>query len=58
MPLVEVDEYLYNKIKNGCKLQNRYTYDKFGYIYNNELIAIYIVDPNDKMVVKPKKVLI
>ena len=58
MPLIEVDEYLYNKIKNGCKLQNRYTYDKFGYIYNNELIAIYIVDPNDKMVVKPKKVLI
>ena len=58
MPLVEVDEYLYNKIKNGCKLQNRYAYDKFGYIYNNELIAIYIVDPNDKMVVKPKKVLI
>ena len=39
MPLVEVDEYLYNKIKNGCKLQNRYTYDKFGYIYNNENIG-------------------
>lgn len=56
IPMIEVDEFLYNKIKNGSKLQNRYSYEKFGYIYNNELIAIYIVDPNDKNIVKPKKV--
>lgn len=56
LPMVEVDEFLYNKIKNGCKLENRYTYEKFCYIYNNEVVAIYIVD-DDKSKVKPFKVL-
>ena len=58
LPKVEADEYLFNKIKNGSKLQNRYNYDEFAFIYNNELIAIYIKDPNDEAKVKPKKVLI
>ena len=58
LPKVEVDDYLFNKIKNGSKLQNRYNYDEFAFIYNNELIAIYIKDPKDFTKVKPKKVLI
>lgn len=58
LPMIEVDEFLYNKIKNGSKLQNRYPYDKFCYIYKNELVAIYMIDPKDKNMVKPKKVLI
>lgn len=58
LPKVEADEYLFNKIKNGSKLQNRYNYDEFAFIYNNELIAIYIEDPKDSSKIKPKKVLI
>lgn len=58
LPKVQVDDYLLNKIKNGSKLENRYNYDKFAFIYNNDLIAIYVVDPKDNKKVKPKKVLI
>lgn len=58
LPKVKVDNYLFNKIKNGSKLQNRYNYDKFAFVHNNELIAIYIKDPNDSNKIKPKKVLI
>lgn len=58
IPKIEVDEFLYNKIKNGQKLENRYTYSKLAFIYNNKLIAIYIVDPNDKEKIKPKTVFI
>ena len=58
LPKAEADEYLFNKIKNGSKLQNRYNYDEFAFIYNNELIAIYIEDPKDSSKIKPKKVLI
>ena len=58
LPKIEVDDYLFNKIKNGSKLQNRYNYDEFAFIFNNELIAIYIKDPKDFTKVKPKKVLI
>ena len=54
IPKIEVDDFLYNKIKNGQKLENRYTYPKFAFIYNNKLIAIYIVDPNDNKKIKPK----
>ncbi|MBP3635040.1 MAG: tRNA pseudouridine(55) synthase TruB [Bacilli bacterium] len=58
LPKIEVDDYLFNKIKNGSKLQNRYNYDKFAFIYNSKLIAIYIKDPKNLNKVKPKRVLI
>lgn len=58
LPMIEVDNFLYNKVKNGSKLENRYEFDKFCFIYDNEVIAIYIVDQNDRKIVKPKKVLI
>lgn len=58
IPMVEVDEFLYKKIIHGSKLQNRYEYEKIGFVYNGKLIAIYIVDNNDKTKIKPKKVLI
>lgn len=58
LPLVDVDESLYNKIKNGSKLPNKYSYDRFGFIYDNKLVAIYKVDENDNELVKPDKVLL
>lgn len=58
LPKVEVDDYLFNKIKNGSKLQDRYNYDKFMFNYKGELVAIYIKDPNNEGKIKPKKVLI
>lgn len=58
LPKVEVDDYLFKRISNGNKLENRYNYSKFAYVYNNKLIAIYIVDPNDNTKVKPKTVFI
>ena len=56
LPIIEVDDYLYNRIKNGNKLENRYNYPKFAFFYNKKLIAIYIIDPNDSNIIKPKTV--
>ena len=58
IPTIEVDDFLHNKISHGSKLENRYEYDKIGFVYEDKLIAIYIVDPNDKSKIKPKKVLL
>lgn len=58
LPKVEVDIYLFNKIKNGSKLENKYNYDKFMFTYKGELVAIYIKDSNNEGRIKPKKVLI
>lgn len=56
-PMVEVDDYLENKIKNGRILENRYEYDKFVYINKNkEVLAIYEKYEQDKTKVKPFKV--
>lgn len=56
IPLIEVDDELLNKIKNGQKLLNIYNYDKLGFTYNNELISIYITDEKDNSKIKPKNV--
>ncbi len=56
IPKIDVDEFLYNKIKNGQKLENRYNYDKLAFIHNNKLIAIYVIDLNDKNKIRPKTV--
>ena len=58
IPQIEVDDFLYNKIKNGQKLENRYNLPKFAFTYHNKLIAIYIVDPSDQNKIKPKTVFI
>ena len=57
IPKIEVDEYLYNRIINGNKLENRYNSEKISFTYQNKLIAIYITDPGDLKKVKPKHVL-
>lgn len=56
LPKIEVNEFLYNKIKNGSKLENRYSYLKLAFTYNGNLIGIYIVDPNDSKKIKPKHI--
>ncbi len=58
IPKIEVDEYLYNRIKNGNKLENRYPHEKIAFIYNDKLIGIYTVDNNDKAKIKPKNIFI
>ena len=58
LPIIEVDEYLYNRIKNGNKLENIYNYSKFAFFYQNKLIAIYITDPSDSKIVRPKTVFV
>lgn len=54
LPKVEVDESLLKKIKNGVKLENNFGYDKFCFVYDNEVIAIY---QSNGLLVKPVKVL-
>ena len=56
LPIVEADEYLFNRIKHGNKLENRYNYQKLAFFYQNKLIAIYITDPGDSKIIKPKTV--
>lgn len=56
-PMVEVDDYIENKIRNGRILENRYEYEKFVYINKNkEVLAIYEVYDKDNTKVKPFKV--
>ncbi|MBQ7104896.1 MAG: tRNA pseudouridine(55) synthase TruB [Bacilli bacterium] len=56
-PMVEVDEYIENKIRNGRILENRYKDDKIIFINKNkEVLALYEVYSQDKTKVKPTKV--
>ena len=56
LPMIEIDEYLYKKVSNGCKLNNIYDYEKFCFIYKDKVVAIYIIDNKNKNIVKPSKV--
>lgn len=56
-PMVEVDDYIENKVRNGRILENRYEYEKFVYINKNkDVLAIYEVYDKDNTKVKPFKV--
>ena len=54
--IVDVDETLRLKIKNGSILQNRYDNDIVAFKYNNALIAIYKVYEKDISKLKPWKI--
>ena len=58
IPIINVDEILYNKIKNGQKLKNIYDETKIAFMYNDKLIGIYIVDSNDIDKIKPKSIFV
>lgn len=56
--IVDVDDYLENKISHGAVLRNLYDKDLIAYRNkNNEIIAIYKVYEKDNTKVKPVKVL-
>ena len=54
---IEVDDFLYSKIKNGSILENRYNTDIVAFIKDNELVAIYKEYDKDKSKMKPWKML-
>ena len=52
---VFVDEFLFNKIRNGQILENRYKSDLVMFIYNDKLLAIYKIYDRDNSKMKPYK---
>lgn len=55
--IIDVDEVLYNKIKNGSLLKNKYNTDKVVFRYNGNFISIYKEYDKDKNLIKPWKML-
>lgn len=56
-PMIEVDEYIENKIRNGRILENRYEENKIIFINKNkEVLAFYEPYEKDKTKIKPVKV--
>ena len=56
MPIVEVDDDLYDKIKNGSILENTYDEDEIIFAKDNEPVAIYKKYEKDIKKIKPRKV--
>lgn len=57
IPKIEIkDEVLYNKIKNGNKIENIYKKEKIAFISNDEILAIYIKDIKNDKILQPKNV--
>ena len=56
LPKIDITEDIYKRVINGNKLNNIYSYDRFCFIKDNKLIAIYKIDENNKELVKPEKV--
>ena len=52
---IDVDDSLYNKITNGCIIDNIYDSDIVVFKYNNKVIAIYKEYIKDKNKIKPFK---
>lgn len=55
LPIFEIDEYLYDKIKNGSILENRYNEDAILFTKNHEPVAIYKKYVKDNTKIKPWK---
>lgn len=53
IPIIKIDEKMYKKISNGMKVDNVYNYEKVAFMYNNEIIAIYVKENN---ILRAKKV--
>ena len=49
LPIVEVPDNIYKKVINGNKIDNNYDYDKFIFVKDNNLIAIYMIDENSTL---------
>ena len=57
IPMYEVSDDLLNKVLNGNKIPNIYNEKRLGFTKNNELLAIYIEDDENKDIFRPEKVL-
>lgn len=55
LPIFEIDEYLYDKIKNGSILENRYNEDAILFTKDYEPVAIYKKYVKDNTKIKPWK---
>ena len=56
--VVEVDDFIKNKILNGRILENRYNSDKIAFIDNNKtLLALYKPYEKEQEKIKPIKVM-
>lgn len=57
LPMIEIDDYLEKKIKNGRILENRYEDERIVFVNSKkEVLAIYEVYKKDMTKVKPLKV--
>lgn len=52
---VLIDDDFYNKIKNGCIINNVYNSKMVKFVYKNEIVAIYKEYDRDKTKMKPYK---
>ena len=55
---ITIDDEMFNKIKNGSILDNKYQSDIIVFVYKNNLVAIYKTYEKDKTKVKPYKMFI
>ena len=55
---VDIDDEVYNKVKNGALLDNNYQNDIIVFSYNDNPVAIYKIYEKDKSKIKPYKMLI
>ena len=56
LPKIDIPDNIYKKVINGNKLDNNFGYDRFCFIKNNEIVAIYKIDDKNKELVRPEKV--
>ena len=52
LPIVEIPDSIYKKVINGNKIENSYNYDKFMFIKDDKVIAIYEKD-EDSTLLRP-----
>ena len=48
LPKIEISDDIYKKVINGNKIDNIYNQDKFMFVKNNKLIAVYHVTDDKK----------
>lgn len=53
---INIDESLYQKVKNGCVIQKTFNTDLCSFIYNDKIVAIYKTYHKDKKLAKPYKI--
>ena len=55
VPIIEIDDEMYKKVRNGMKIYNEYDSEKIAFSFNDKVIAIYY---KDKDIYRAKKVFV